>query len=379
MGSIITSILSQKIKEREEEGNFRKLSITNHLIDFTSNDYLGISKSGIISELLKNLSEDFTFPSGSTGSRLLSGNSAMAEKLESYLSEFWGQEVLLFNSGYDANLGLWSSVPQKSDTLILDELIHACTIDGAKLSGAKRERFLHNDLQSLEEKLKTAAGNIFVGVESIYSMDGDQAPLIEMISLCEKYGAQLIVDEAHSTAIYGKEGRGMVSHLNLEDRVFARIFTFGKALGVHGAVVVGNSPLKDYLINFARTFIYTTALPLHSLHSILYAWEYVRKTEALREELFQKINHFQNLVKSQSLPLVLQNGAIQVIPVMGNQEVKKMAQNFVERGMDIRPILYPSVARGQERIRICLHHFNKHEEIRDLVDSIMELIPQISL
>jgi len=368
----ISEILLKKLRERETDGNFRKLRIRNHLIDFTSNDYLGLSRSIALKERIYKAYEKAPYRIGSTGSRLLSGNSAIAEELESYLSDFWDQEALVFNSGYDANLGIWSSVPQKADTIILDELVHACIIDGARLSGAKRERFIHNNLENLEEKLKNAAGNIFVGIESIYSMDGDQAPLMEISRLCKQYGAHLIVDEAHGTGVFGREGRGLVSARGLENEVFARVFTFGKALGVHGAAVVGKSPLKDYLINFSRTFIYTTALNPHSMVSIIEAWKYLRDHSEIHSQLNSNIEYFINKVIEDAIPLKCQKGPIQVIPIPGNENCRKLADQWVEFGFDVRPILYPTVAKGMERIRICIHSFNNPKDIGFLAQQIQE-------
>ena len=161
---------------------------------------------------------------------------------------------MIFNSGYQANIGLFAAVAQKGDTIISDELIHASMIDGIRLSYASRLRFKHNDIKDLEKQLKKAKGNIFIGIESVYSMDGNLAPLTKMARLAKKYKAHLIVDEAHATGVFGKQGSGLVCALGLEDQVFARMHTFGKALGCHGAIVLGSEILKKYLVNFARPF-----------------------------------------------------------------------------------------------------------------------------
>jgi len=371
------SFLEHALRERENTGSIRKLSLRKDLIDFTSNDYLGLARSKEIWENIQNEYKNYPNHSGSTGSRLLSGNSEYAEKLEGYLTEFWKSPALLFNSGYDANMGLFSSIPKKTDTIILDEYIHACIIDGARLSGARRERFIHNHLESLESKLKIATGRIFVAIESIYSMDGDEAPMIEIADLCEQYGAYLMVDEAHSTGIYGIEGRGRIEELGLSDKVFSRVFTFGKALGCHGAVVVGSSLLKEYLINFARTFIFTTALPLHSLISIFATWEHLRKNKELSQDLFRNISLFSKNLIVQEDQFKAQKGAIQVLKITGNLNARKASDWFREKGFDLRPILYPSVPPGQERLRICIHNFNKEKDIMDLTSFIEEYLHSI--
>ena len=182
---------------------------------------------------------------------------------------------LIFNSGYDANLGLFSALPQRGETIIADELIHASIIDGARLSYANRYTFRHNDLQSLEDKLKQAKGNCYVVIESVYSMDGDTPPIAEILTLTEQYEANLIVDEAHAVGLYGF---GLIDQ-QFQDRVFARIVTFGKALGCHGAIVLGSNLLREYLINFARSFIYTTAASFHQMASIKMAYQLLQESD----------------------------------------------------------------------------------------------------
>ena len=243
--------LDKKLNERKENNAFRQLRLPDNKIDFCSNDYLGIVKNNLINQtsFLKH---------GSTGSRLLAGNYLLIEKTEKILADFHNAEAgLIFNSGYDSNIGLLSCVPQRGDTIIYDYLSHASLRDGIRLSFAKAFSFLHNDLEDLEKKLKAAVGNIFVVTESVFSMDGDFAPLIKISLLCEKYNASLIIDEAHATGVVGEKGEGLVQHLNLQTKCFARIHTFGKAVGAHGAIILGSKKLKDYLINFfARIYLY---------------------------------------------------------------------------------------------------------------------------
>lgn len=255
--------IKKRLDDRRIAGNLRFLKPQNNLVDFCSNDYLGFARSPVLeNKVEEEIKNNGKASNGSTGSRLLSGNSDYALALEEYIASVHQSEAsLLFNSGYDANLGLFSSLPQRGDTIVTDELIHASAIDGARLSYANRYTFRHNDLQSLEDKLKQAKGNCYVAIESIYSMDGDSPPIPEILNLADKYNAHLIVDEAHAVGLYGL---GLIDE-SLKDRVFARVVTFGKALGCHGAVILGRTLLKDYLVNFARSFIYTTAAPFHQL------------------------------------------------------------------------------------------------------------------
>ncbi|MBL4674746.1 MAG: aminotransferase class I/II-fold pyridoxal phosphate-dependent enzyme, partial [Mucilaginibacter sp.] len=233
-----TTYLQSRLEQRAAEGSLRTLKPENDLIDFCSNDYLGFAHSAELKVSIDKEIEIYKALNGSTGSRLISGNLDYTEELEKHIAGFHNAEAgLLFNSGYDANVGLFSSLPQKGDTIIHDELIHASIIDGARLSNANRYSFKHNDLESLEAKLKVAKGNSYVAIESIYSMDGDEPPLQQIITLTEQYQANLIVDEAHAIGLYPT---GLVSQLGLQDKVFARVMTSGKAMGVHGAIVLGD-------------------------------------------------------------------------------------------------------------------------------------------
>jgi len=365
--------IEQKLEERRIAGNFRALKTPNNLVDFCSNDYLGFARSaGLKDKIEREIKRTGVIANGSTGSRLLTGNSQYAEELENYLSSLYGCEgALLFNSGYDANVGLFSSLPQRGDTIICDELIHASIIDGARLSYANRYIFKHNDLGSLEEKLKHAKGNCYVAIESIYSMDGDSPPVNEILNLTDKYNANLIIDEAHAVGLHGL---GLVGN-ELKDRVFARVVTFGKALGCHGAVVLSSRLLRDYLVNFARSFIYTTAPPFHQLVSIKMAFELLAVSAAEIELLRDNITLFkQNLHPEAKNLLTDSDSPIQCIVLKSNEAAKKMSAGLQHAGLDVRPILSPTVPAGGERIRICLHSFNTPVEIYLLTNFINHFI-----
>ena len=377
MSFTANSFLDSSLRKRKEQNAFRKLVVNSHLIDFCSNDYLGFANSNT---LQKKIEEDVQSVSlqktGSTGSRLLAGNSGYVEDLEKKIASFHqAQTGLIFNSGYDANVGLFSAVLTKKDTIIYDELIHASVHDGIKLSGAQSFLFKHNDIKHLEERLKIASGIIYVAVESIYSMDGDDAPLNEIVLICEKYNANLIVDEAHATGITLNDGKGKVQEQDLCNKIFARVHTFGKALGCHGAIVLGSELLRNYLINFSRSFIYTTALPTNSLAAINQAYDLLSSKKNIQNELQDLVNHFKNCVSSKNnIGLIESNSPIQCVIIPGNEEVKRVASKLQEEGFDVRPILNPTVAKGKERLRICIHHFNMEEEIEELVDLIGESI-----
>ena len=368
---MLDNLLKSKLKKRQEENSFRKLTHPSGLIDFTSNDYLGLARSEALFALIKKRTESLLHRNGATGSRLLSGNNRYTEEVEDNLATIFNSEaVLIFNSGYAANQAVLSSIPQKGDTILYDELAHACIRDGARLSLASRFPFLHNNLNDLEERLKKATGNIFIAVESIYSMDGDQCPLQDLAALADRYDATIILDEAHSTGIVGINGAGMAVSQKLEKKIPARIYTFGKAMGVHGACVAGSRTLIDYLINFARPFIFTTALAPHSIASIDCSFEFLSSHLELQKQLSDRINHFKEIANTLKLQKLNSDTQIQGVVIPGNENIKKVADDLQRKGFDVRPILSPTVAKGSERLRICLHTFNTVEEITRLVQQL---------
>jgi len=359
----------KKLDKRKAENSFRELKVNNNSIDFCSNDYLGLASEEEI-HILDNIKKF-----GSTGSRLISGNFQQTVEVENFLAAYYKAESgLLFNSGYTANTGLFSCISQRTDTIIYDELIHASIRDGINLSNSKSFSFKHNDINSLKEKMAKAKGNIFVAVESIYSMDGDMAPLIGLVDICNNNGAALIVDEAHASGIFGDRGQGLVAHFKLENEVFARIVTFGKAFGSHGAIVLGNKLLRDYLINFSRSFIYTTALPLNNILAIKKGHQFLIENLDRKDSLHQLIKYFKLKINQLKLSVINSDSAIQCIVISGNDAVKNMSDIVQNKGFDVRPILSPTVKKGQERLRICLHSFNTKNQIDELLKIVKEEI-----
>jgi 8-amino-7-oxononanoate synthase len=363
--------LGETLQDRKKKNLFRELKTTDGLIDFCSNDYLGLSRSEVLFDRIHNRVAHIK-RNGATGSRLISGNSPYIEELEEKLAAiFKSKSALLVNSGYTGNLAILSSIPQKDDTILYDELAHASIKDGARLSLAKRFHFEHNDLNDLESKIKRGSGKIFIVVESIYSMDGDQCPLAEITQLANQHGAFIILDEAHSTGVYGVNGSGLAVDLGLEDMIDIRLYTFGKAMGSHGACVAGSKKLREYLINFARPFIYTTAPTPHSVASIDCSFEFLKENISLQNQLEQNINLFLNNKRvNESTP---SKSAIQTVLIPGNENVKQAAQHLQHAGFDIRPIVSPTVPKGLERLRICIHSYNSQEEMDRLTSELGKL------
>lgn len=369
MNKALEKRLLALLNRRKAQKAFRTLHNSSHLIDFCSNDYLSLARSP---ELQKSLEEEYKNQQlGATGSRLLSGHYDLLDTLEEKLAQFHQAEAaLVFNSGYNANLGIISAIPRRSDLILYDELIHASVHDGIRLSQANSQSFAHNNLAELEALLdKNAQKTIFVIVESIYSMDGDASPLGSIQELCQKYEANLIVDEAHSTGIYGTNGAGLCVELGIEKSVFARIHTFGKAIGTHGAAILGSQVLKDYLINYARPLIYTTASSPHSTQSTLAAYELLeKKGNIFIQELKKRIAFFQQHISNQNKYIYIQSDSpIQCLIVPGNEAVTQLSSLLQKEGYDVRPIRKPTVPVGKERIRICLHRHNSFEEIEKLI------------
>lgn len=362
--------LVQAIEERKRKGLFRSLKYNYPKIDFSSNDYLGFSKEGLIEKKIKDLKFSNS-NSGSTGSRLISGNSQFTEELESSIAKFHSaSSALIFNSGYDANVGLLSCIAGKRDLVLYDELIHASIHDGIRMGYAKYYKIKHNNIEHLKvliERNKDLVDNIFVVVESVYSMDGDSAKLKELAKICDNKKIFLIVDEAHAIGVFGKNGRGLCNELGIEDKCFARVYTYGKAMGCHGAAIVGNQILKDYLVNFARSFIYTTALPQHSLMMIKAAYELLQEGK-LQDQLRQNIDYFNSLTKD----FIESTSAIHCKLFPGNHNVDIIESKFEKGNLFVKGIKSPTVKEGAERVRICLHAFNTKEEIKKLVDIIHE-------
>lgn len=378
--------LEKRLDIRKRENSFRKLNSESGLKDFSSNDYLGFSHNPEIYELALSLLKEngLLGENGATGSRLLTGNHQLYNKAEDFIKEFHNCEAaLIFNSGYDANIGFFSCVPQRGDIILFDELVHASIREGIRLSHAKAFKYQHNDLHDLGNLLirynpkqfpSTEEKNIYIVSESVFSMDGDSAPLKEIAELSEKYNAFLVIDEAHATGVVGSKGKGLVQHLDLEKMIFARIITFGKALGAHGAAVLGSRLLRDYLINFSRSFIYTTALPPHSVATILASYRVINN-ESLHPDLDalkRKIKIFRSELEIRDIfsKFIESESAIQCCVIPGPQVVKNVASHLQEKGFDVKSILSPTVPAGKERLRICLHSFNTHKDIKDLVEQL---------
>jgi 8-amino-7-oxononanoate synthase len=368
--------LFNRLIKRKNEGTLRQLQPqVNNKIDFYSNNYLGFANHPVIYQQAHELILNQSLKNGSTGSRLISGNYSLIEETEQLIAQTHNAEAaLLFNSGYDANVGFWSCVPQRGDVILYDELVHASIRDGIRLSLAQSYSFKHNDSNDLQKKISRCTGRIFIAVESIYSMDGDEVNE-QIIQLGQQSFIYLVVDEAHAVGVVGPDFRGGCQ--NFTENVFARIITFGKAIGCHGAAVVGSNILRDYLLNFSRSFIYTTALPPHSVAVIYSAYQYFKANTVESEKLKNLITYFNNQCVNACLDkyfVALNNSAIKAMVIGNNVKVSEIEKEVCKHTFLVKAIYSPTVPKGTERIRICLHAYNTQQQIDELISLLSNFL-----
>ncbi len=359
--------LKKSLNQRKATNAYRSLNPISSAVDLLSNDYLGLAKSD---SLLPGPKERLQ-PAGSTGSRLLSGNLPIHQYLESELADFHEtRAAILFNSGYQANLALLSSLLTKEDTILYDAYLHASLRQSLQLTNARCYKFSHNDIESLEKKFNASKGQVLVVVESIYSMDGDEAPLVDLVSFCNQHQCELVVDEAHATGIHGKKGQGLVQAMGLTEHVMARVHTFGKAVGTQGAAIVGSQILKDYLVNFAKPFIYSTAPPPLLLQCIRKSYQKFPSLHQSRQQVKALTQYLEDRLREEAWQVIPGPGPIKALIMPGNEAVKALSAHLQQAGFEVRPILAPTVPAGQERIRFCLHAYNTFEQLDALLATL---------
>ena len=389
--------LNLRLREIREQNLYRELRRvdspqTPHiqidgrsLLNFSSNDYLGLANDPRLKEAAIHALEKFG--AGAGASRLICGSLAPHHELEAALAAFKGSEAALtFSSGYAAALGTISALLGKDDVIVIDKLVHACIVDAAKLSGAKLRVFAHNDLDGLENILQwsdqrsaklTVARRprTLVVTESVFSMDGDHAPLDQLVELKEKYGAWLMVDEAHATGLYGSRRRGLAEALGVNDRIEIQMGTLGKALGAAGGYICGSRVLLDYLVNRARTFIFSTAPPPSVAAAATEAIHTVQSSdgEARCHLLWQCVTEFAAATDLQT------RQACAIIPILIGEESQALeaARDLRESAIFVPAIRYPTVPRGQARLRVTLTASHTSEDVSTLLAALAHLKSQI--
>lgn len=378
--------IEEFLKRRAQQGLLRKLKPISarrqgkiyfnkkEYIDFSSNDYLGLSEHPKLIEAGKRALDKFG--ASACASRLLSGDLEIHHQLEERVAQFKGKEsALVFNSGYQANLGIISSLFGRGDCIFSDRFNHASIVDGILLSGAKFFRFQHNDAAHLELLLKKERNKFkdaLIITESVFSMDGDRPPLKELVQLKEKYNCSIFVDEAHASGIFGENGSGVVEEEGLAKKIDFIMGTFSKALGGFGAYLAASKRIVDYLINSARSFIYSTALPPAVIACNLAGIEIIKEEPHRRKILLENARYFRQELKSKGFKAA---GSSQIIPVIiaDNTRTIKFAQALQKKGYWVLPIRPPTVPDGSARLRFSLTFHQRREILQKLIRDISNL------
>jgi len=364
--------LDAGLRELEARGQRRSL-VEIHGTNLCSNDYLELSRHPALKEAVARAVRDAQRVGG-TGSRLLSGQAEVWEQLEEEFAQFAETEAALyFGSGYMANLGLLAALLQKDDFVFSDALNHASLIDGARLSGARKIIYAHLDLNSLEAELRKHAhehGRKLIVTESVFGMEGDIAPVTEIMKIAERYGAGVIVDEAHATGVQGASGRGIAVRDGVAQQVAAAVHTCGKALGSTGAFVCGSAALKKHLINNARTFIFSTAMPAYMAEQVRTALGLARGMDHERERLMAKARRFANGLHAAGWDT--SRSETQIVPlILGeNERALSAAEHLQGQGFAVRAVRPPTVPEGSARLRFSLTSGISNDELLRLEHSL---------
>jgi 8-amino-7-oxononanoate synthase len=365
--------LKKGLRTLELRNQYRSLAEI-HGVNFCSNDYLGLSCHPVLHEAVSQAVHR-TKRIGGTGSRLLSGQTEEWHELETRFAAFAGTEsALFFTTGYAANMGLLSALVTKDDVIFSDSLNHASLIDGMRLSGARKVIYPHLDLHILENALRQESGAPWrkvIVTETVFSMDGDVAPLGAIAALAEKYGAALVVDEAHATAVHGPGGRGIAAQADIVPQLLAVVHTCGKGLGCAGAFVCGPAVLKEHLINHARTFIFSTALPPYFVKQIEAALALSLTMDLERQQLLKYASHFVQHLRARSFDTA--SSASQIVPILlgNNEDTLDAAEHLQRDGFAVRAIRPPTVPEGTSRLRLSLTTLIDQHELNRLVSSLV--------
>jgi 8-amino-7-oxononanoate synthase len=368
--------MQARLDERAGQSALRRLrELPAGAVDFSSNDYLGLATGRELAHRLATQLAGLE-RAGSGASRLLGGNTLQTEALEQRAAQFHGAEAgLFFPSGFAAQSGLISTLAARGDTLLYDERVHASAHEGMRLSPAHRRAFRHNDIEHLEHQGLQSSGAVFVLAESIYSMDGDLAPLEELADCCARRGWHLILDEAHAGGLAGANGEGLACQLGLEGAVFARIITYGKAFGVAGGMVLGSATLRQYLINYCRAFIYSTGPLAAQVMAVQEAYELVAassdaraRLRALRGQLIRGLPA--SFCDAAGDAQADSPSAVVPLHFPGNQAVVELSEFLLQQGLALLPVRAPAVPEGSERLRCCLHAFNTPLQVDMLLEAL---------
>lgn len=350
--------------------------------DFTSNDYLGLASSAELKAAARG-ALDRDVPIGSGGSRLLRGNHREHEALESEASAFFGAEsALFFGGGFIANLAVFSTLPQRGDVVVHDALIHASVHDGMRMGKAERAEARHNDAQAFEDAIKDwraagGTGTPWIAVESLYSMDGDKAPLDDLLAIASRHEGVLIIDEAHATGVLGPMGRGLGAHLEGRDNIIA-LHTCGKALGAMGALLTGPQVMCDYLVNRSRPFIYATA-PSPLMAAIVRAALIICRFDSVRRDKLQSLVAYAGRTLAESCGVAASGSHIQPVIVGADERATRLAGAMQARGFDIRAVRPPTVPEGTARLRLSLTLNVDEAKVAEMAAALAEELKRLDV
>jgi len=374
--------INEFLREREAGGLLRDLAPVAPLgggkvlidgreyINFSSNDYLGLSAHP---ELIRAAREALSPVVGSSASRLMTGSTSLHHVLEERVAEFKGKPAaIVFNTGYQANVGIISALCGRGDCIFSDRLNHASIVDGIRLSGAKIFRFRHNDADHLEELLRRARKEYrqaLIVTETVFSMDGDLAPVNAIVRLKKEHDCMLMVDEAHATGIFGEKGSGLLEAEGMTGEADIAMGTFSKAFGAFGAYAATSRAMRDYLVNTCRSFVYSTALPPSVIAADLAALDLIKDEPHRRKKLLSNARSFRKKLEKKGLEV---RGDSQIIPVIvgGNKEAVRMSEALKEKGYWVTPVRPPTVPRGQARLRISLTFDHSQEILEKFAEDI---------
>ncbi len=386
--NVFLDSLKKELEERKNQHLLRILRpFESHSIDFSSNDYLGLNFDGLLTNFLKKIIEDYKeFTVGSTGSRLISGHRKIFEELEEdFARDLNVESSLLFHSGYVANVSTIYCLLSPRDFAFVDRLCHASILDGIRISGARRIYFNHNDMNHLIEMIKktqrTTKSFFWIFTESIFSMDGDSPPLEDLIKIAKEYDCNLFIDEAHSIGIVGERGKGLVYSHQYQNEFTVITYPLGKAPGLMGCFVVGENILKEYLINHARGFIYSTAQPIILIMLLKKIWEYLKTEEA--EKRRNKVKSLSTYTREKLLQhgFDIGNSNSHIIPIIFKEEalVLSITEELRKKHYSIIGIRPPTVPKNTSRIRLNLHAHNSFTEIDTFIEDLISISQKLKV
>jgi 8-amino-7-oxononanoate synthase len=352
--------------------------IRRGLVNFASYNYLGLSYRPEVKKAIQEAAE--VFGGGASGSPILSGTTVLHERFAEEIAAFYDQEAaLIFPTGYSANVGTIAGLMRSGDLIVADQFAHASIVDGMILSKAKSKYFRHNRPDDLDRKLSGFDGKKLVIIEGVYSMDGDTPPLAEIVEVCRRHRARLMIDEAHSAFVFGKTGKGVAEDEGLEDEIDIHLGTFSKSLGGQGGYIVGSSKLITYIKGFSRSRFFSCALSPVIVAGLRKALELATKEPELRTRLWENVKYMQELLAAAHVPIGDSNS--QVIPIMVRDDTRilKMGEDLLREGVFINPVKYPAVGKNKSRFRMSVSAAHTREELEEGADKIVRVLKRYDI